>query len=486
MRRLHMRDLCGINAFMGTEEQSLLDEMAARHGNSLLDNDDVPNANQSLICFSCEEPMEGLYCYACGNKNDNYRRSIWSLGVELFQSMTAFEGRIWRSLYSLIFKPGQMARDFADGARQKWTSPIRLFLATSLLLFGYISLSETQMVVLGDLKDTTHEKSNLGGAIRLGDDDTEFTQSLLFFVKQSDLKVPPDNRAEMQMSSMMEGFRSGWQDYGNESNLREIIEELNEQIETASDEERQALLVVKQMLEARLASLTGDEDASREFLVSDTELREALENLSEDDGTSMIITGADGQQINLDQQGVADLYDRLLRNPQIINNQLNTKLKWAMFFMMPFAMFMGAIFIRGRDTAMLYDHLVHAAYVHSFSFLLLFAFILLSQYTSIPGLIVIYTLILMIYLPISVKRAFRRGWFKSFLTAYGVGAIYTVIISIIAFVIIVFALSSVAREFDRGGQTPPTIEATPEEQIEAPDPQTTTESPPSPQTQPPQ
>ena len=106
-----------------------------------LQADDIPDANQSHQCFSCGEDISGVYCHACGNKNDNYRRSIWSLGAELFASLTAFEGRIWRSLRSLILKPGTMAREFADGARQKWTSPIRLFLATSLLLFGYIAMS---------------------------------------------------------------------------------------------------------------------------------------------------------------------------------------------------------------------------------------------------------------------------------------------------------------------------------------------------------
>ena len=115
----------------------------------LLDADAIPNANQSLDCFSCGEKMSGVYCQACGNKNDDYRRSIWSLGAELFSSLTAFEGKIWRSLRSLIFRPGQMAREFSDGARQKWTSPIRLYLATSLLLFGYIALSQTQLIAFG-------------------------------------------------------------------------------------------------------------------------------------------------------------------------------------------------------------------------------------------------------------------------------------------------------------------------------------------------
>ena len=113
----------------------------------LLDADTIPNANQSINCFSCGESMSGVFCHACGNKNDNYRRSIWSLGIELFASLTAFEGRIWRSLRSLIFNPGQMAREFSNGARQKWTSPIRLYLAMSLLLFGYTAVSYTHLTL---------------------------------------------------------------------------------------------------------------------------------------------------------------------------------------------------------------------------------------------------------------------------------------------------------------------------------------------------
>jgi len=33
---------------------------------ALLDEDTIPNANQSIDCFSCGESMSGVYCYACG------------------------------------------------------------------------------------------------------------------------------------------------------------------------------------------------------------------------------------------------------------------------------------------------------------------------------------------------------------------------------------------------------------------------------------
>lgn len=434
---------------MGSDEQSLLNEISASN-TSLLDADSVPNANQSLSCFSCEEPMTGLYCYACGNKNDNYRRSVWSLGSELFQSLTAFEGRIWASLFSLIFKPGQMARDYADGARQRWTSPMRLFLATSLLLFGYIALSNTQIIVLGDIESgETRTKQGINFEI----DEEAYNQRLLFFVRESKLKTPPDDRVAL----IRDGFSLDIGQNRSPESLRKAIDDLTLEIEEMdSDIAKLALTATREGLIQSLAATESqavttpkppnqnNDEALEAPQTPETGTSAEGSADPENNGRSMTISGLNGDVITLDNKGMSELYARILRNPAVINNQLNTKLKWAMFFMMPFAMFMGAIFIRGRETAMLYDHLVHAAYVHSFSFLLLFAFILLSQFTSISWLIIWYTAILLIYLPLSVKRAFRRGWFKSFLTAYGVGWVYTWTIMFIAIAIVASALQTVA------------------------------------------
>jgi hypothetical protein len=446
---------------MGSEEENLLNELSAQDM-SLLDADNVPNANQSLTCFSCEEPMTGLFCYACGNKNDNYRRSVWSLGSELFQSLTAFEGRIWRSLLSLIIRPGQMARDYADGARQRWTSPIRLFLATSLLLFGYIVFSGTQIIVLGDI-ETGDERSKNGINFVAGGED--YNQKLLFFVKESRLKAPPDD----QLGRLSERFGINSGQTRSPESLRNSIDDLTLEIETADSEiAKQALTATREGLIETLAAMeTPDTPAAVSPKENGGDVAQALQPTetaapgeakakSEADGEAMSFSGLNGEVIKLDGQGVSEIYARILRNPAVINNQLNTKLKWAMFFMMPFAMFMGAVFIRGRETAMLYDHLVHAAYVHSFSFILLFVFILLSQYTEIQWLIIWYTAILLIYLPLSVKRTFRRGWFKSFLTAYGVGCFYTATMMIISLAIVVTALQSVALDISGASAARPT------------------------------
>lgn len=437
----------------------------------LLDADTIPNANQSLDCFSCGEKMSGVFCYACGNKNDNYRRSIWSLGVELFSSLTAFEGRIWRSLRSLIFKPGQMARDFSDGARQKWTSPIRMFLATSLLLFGYIALSHTQLIAFGTKLDPN-------SVFKAETDDKRFTPKIFFLERESKIKELVSDDAisafEQDMINIINDDKNKTLPIleAELAGTQKTLQGLESQIEDANFRyAKPGLVAARNAVVERINSLESTIRARRENPESEPQISEEVlidntegssdeegtsllevQSTSDKEGTSVNIVGISGEKVTLSSTGIRQAISIALRQPERINAPMNEWLPRIMFVMMPFSMLLGAIFIRGRERAMLYDHLVHAAYIHAFSFLLLFVFILLVQFTPIPGLLAIYTLILLVYLPISAKRMFGRGWFKSFLTSYGVGFIYTFNMMIILTALIVMGLIDIAK--DVAVQTP--------------------------------
>ncbi|MEL6688489.1 MAG: DUF3667 domain-containing protein, partial [Pseudomonadota bacterium] len=401
------------------------------------------------------------------------RRSIFALVLEFFENMTAIDGRMWRSLRSLLFRPGQMARNFADGARQRWTSPVRLYIASSLLLFGYITLTETQIIAVGSI-----EQSQAHSIIKFGETaDQSYSPRLLFFVQKKNIIIESEDALEEaqaffdsignDFNDAIEGMDTG--------DLSVAIEEISAQIEDATDPiEREVLRETRRAMmiaQAQMRDSDGVADTDKSSATpSETDLADATESSSvdsdnvqpsdqnesqvelemgvepNDDSSGVTFTGLNGETVNLDWEGMQELYQLVLERPELINNRVNNDLKFAMFFMMPLAMLLGAIFIRSRETAMLYDHLVHAAYVHAFSFLLLFMFIILGQYTAIPALLGIYTLIILVYLPVSAKNAFQRGWFKSFLTAYGVGAFYTLVIFIIFVMVIVSALSSVAAD----------------------------------------
>ena len=429
---------------MGTAEEVL---GSADGGESLLDRDDVPNANQSVTCFSCDAPMVGLYCHACGNKNDDYRRSIFRLIVEMFTNVTALDSRVWRTLWTLMRKPGQVARDYADGARTRWTSPVRLFLAASLLLFGYISLSGTQMIAFGNLQGEEPEVASL---------DERYPVKLHWFVQRDRLVFPPDGAkivlSGQQLGAAGVGFNAGYRDA-----VLNSIEDIEEELEGLSEPSERAVL------ETQLERLRRELDE----IADDKPVDDLTGSETSNDVPATFGTGRD-RSVTLDADGTNQLMQRVLRNPQVVNNQLNTKLKWMMFLMLPLTMLLGAVFIRGRDKAMLYDHLVHAGYIHAFSFLLLLVFILLAQFTPIPFLVLIYTGILLVYLPMSAKGMFRRSDIKSILTAYGVGIVYSTIMMIAAISIIARALAEEAATIEA---SKPAVEAPADAPVSEPEPE---------------
>ncbi|MBI5939754.1 MAG: DUF3667 domain-containing protein [Caulobacterales bacterium] len=102
-------------------------------------------------CPNCETPLEGPWCHQCGQKGEDYHRSIGHLITEAFEGLTHFDGRFWRTMPDLVRRPGRLTRAYLDGRRAPQIPPFRLFLVVVLLVFftGGLGGSNTNFVVTG-------------------------------------------------------------------------------------------------------------------------------------------------------------------------------------------------------------------------------------------------------------------------------------------------------------------------------------------------
>lgn len=102
-------------------------------------------------CPNCETPLEGPWCHQCGQKGEDYHRSIGHLVAEAFEGLTHFDGRFWRTMPDLVRRPGRLTRAYLDGRRAPQIPPFRLFLVVVLLVFftGGLGGSNTKFVVTG-------------------------------------------------------------------------------------------------------------------------------------------------------------------------------------------------------------------------------------------------------------------------------------------------------------------------------------------------
>ena len=60
---------------------------------------------------------------------------------DLLHGVLHFEGKIWRTLPMLAWRPGELTRRYIDGERARFVSPIALFLFCVFLMFAVASLT---------------------------------------------------------------------------------------------------------------------------------------------------------------------------------------------------------------------------------------------------------------------------------------------------------------------------------------------------------
>jgi Protein of unknown function (DUF3667) len=90
----------------------------------------------SRQCLTCGAVFAGQYCPKCGERVvDPEHRSLRYFFSELLNAFTFIDGKFFRSLRTLAFKPGQLSRDITDGIRQPYMKPIAFFFVANFIYF---------------------------------------------------------------------------------------------------------------------------------------------------------------------------------------------------------------------------------------------------------------------------------------------------------------------------------------------------------------
>lgn len=92
-------------------------------------------------CANCGTPMFGAYCAACGQRSLDLERPFSELLREALDAFFAFDVRIWRTLWTLVSRPGRLTLEYLAGRRARYVHPFKLYFVLSVLLFLALALS---------------------------------------------------------------------------------------------------------------------------------------------------------------------------------------------------------------------------------------------------------------------------------------------------------------------------------------------------------
>ena len=89
----------------------------------------------SASCLNCGTPLTGPFCAGCGQRDIPPYPSVRELAVDAFWELSGWDGRFATTVRALVRRPGLLTREFLEGRRARYISPLRLYLMASLAYF---------------------------------------------------------------------------------------------------------------------------------------------------------------------------------------------------------------------------------------------------------------------------------------------------------------------------------------------------------------
>lgn len=298
-------------------------------------------------CLNCAHPLDisDRFCAFCGQKNFNGKLSLGMLIEEWLGSIISYDSRLWRSLRTLLFKPGKITREFLDGKRSSYTNPFRFMLSLSFIYFLLVSLGGGLITLPEDSRDEAFE-------IPL--------QDTLSFGKYAKLWSTPSIGTENKESDSLVRY----------SDSLRLHREFGDRVMDYG------YFLTKD-------TLVTYEDINKKYRLEDT--------------TS-----------NNFAFRIARSLHRISKDPSAFINQFINRLPFLIFFFIPvFALFIWLLYSKKRYNYM--DHLVFSFHLQSAFLLFLILGWALSKFITSLSAEIPAILIFAVYLFIALRRFYRQS-----------------------------------------------------------------------------
>jgi hypothetical protein len=121
---------------------------------------------ETRACANCDKPLTGEYCASCGQHAVDLNVPIRHFVAEFIRESFSLDSSLFRTLRSLLLKPGFLTQEYLAGRRARYVPPIRLYLVLSFSLFLLLAWTAPSGVEARDDGEGTGFEA-AGGSIRI-------------------------------------------------------------------------------------------------------------------------------------------------------------------------------------------------------------------------------------------------------------------------------------------------------------------------------
>lgn len=169
-------------------------------------HDAAPAHAVPACCSNCQAAVQDNFCSHCGEATAVHSPSAAEFIHEFVGHYVALEGKLWKTLGLLLFRPGRLTVDYLRGKRVSYINPLRLYLTLSVVMFALIK------VVGVDLPQLTLDKESIGAVYKHSlphrGDSTRSGHAVLSITATQD--GGPDDFSIDKMLASVASVNAGW------------------------------------------------------------------------------------------------------------------------------------------------------------------------------------------------------------------------------------------------------------------------------------
>jgi hypothetical protein len=105
-----------------------------------------PHLSDSGLCHNCGARVSGKFCSACGQETTLHVASVREFLHEFIGHYVALEGKLWKTLALLLFRPGMLTTEYIAGRRARYVQPLRIYLTFSILFFALLKYGPHELI----------------------------------------------------------------------------------------------------------------------------------------------------------------------------------------------------------------------------------------------------------------------------------------------------------------------------------------------------
>ncbi|HEX7769413.1 MAG TPA: DUF3667 domain-containing protein, partial [Dokdonella sp.] len=343
-------------------------------------------APAAKTCGNCGTPLEGPYCYACGQPEKGMIRPLANVMSDVADTIFNVDSRIFRSILPLYFRPGRLTIEYFSGRRTRYVTPFRLFFFLCIISFFAVQASLDIDQIAFNLDDQ--------GSLSSAQSETE--------VRERE-KAALDEIAKARNEPGMPAAAAVGLD----------VAAANIRTEAAK---RSAWLARKAEAQARGEPPPPDPERTKMNLFG---------NGPWDPETNPLriawLPAFANAELNAAAARMQDNLEEARKDPRHLIRSLFSVLPQTLFVLMPlFAVLLKVVYVFYRRMYM--EHLIVALHSHAFVFMSLLLVAILSMLLSVTGAQAVWAdpvlkllraavwTWLPVYLFLMQKRVYRHGW----------------------------------------------------------------------------